>query len=242
MLHHILLAVDVVVVSAFLLWLLLSVQKRRQESRMNYYLKLQKSLMDEHCILLSSQIAMTRRLRHDLANHIQAMESLEKSGKTAELLKYEKQLKELYSVLKTDGLCPDYVLDAMLVRCKEQCDREQIRFETRLLTVDGGCVDKTDLMIAFYELTGYGMKKAKQARERVFRLEGNQENGYLFLRLTCPAGKRDNLRRMNAGIGTELAQTRAVAGKYAGELHGELKDTKEWIYFTIRIDKNGEEQ
>lgn len=239
MLQRILLAAVAAVMAGFLLWLLLGVQKRRRESRANYYLKLQKSLMDEHCMMLQNQITMTRQLRHDLANHIQVMENLEKSGRTEEFLKYEEQLKELYAVLKTDGLCPDYVLDAMLVRRKTQCEKEQISFETSLLTVDGGNIDKTDLMIAFYELTDYGMKMAEQSRERRFRLEGNQENGYLFLRLTCPLGAKESVRRMNARIFTELAQCRAIADKYAGELHGELVENQEIVYFTIKILTNG---
>lgn len=235
MLQCILLTVEAVVAVGFLLWLVLGVQKRRQESRVNYYLKLQKSLMDEHYVVLQNQIAMTRRLRHDLANHIQVMEHLEKSGKTEEFLKYEEQLKELYAVLKKDGLCPDYVLDAMLVRRKTQCAREQISFKTALLTVDGGQANKTDLMIVFYELTAYGMKRAKQSSERSFRLEGNQENGYLFLRLTCPVWKKESVRGMNARMLTELAQTRTIADKYCGNLYGELKGGWEIVYFTMRV-------
>lgn len=235
MVQRILLTAEAVVAAGFLLWLVLGVQKRRQESRMNYFLKLQKSLMDEHYVVLQNQIAMTRRLRHDLANHIQVMENLERNGKTEEFAQYESQLKELYAVLKTDGLCPDYVLDAMLVRRKVQCDRERISFHTSMLTVDGGHADKTDLMIVIYELTDYGMKKAKQSSVRCFRLEGNQEKGYLFLRLTCPAGDKESVRGMNARIRTELAQTRAAADKYSGNLHGERKDKQEIVYLTMRV-------
>lgn len=240
MLQSVILAIDFIVVFGLILWSILSYQKRKEETQTNYYLKLQKSLMDEHYLVLKNQITMTRKLRHDLANHIQTMESLEQSGRTREYMRYESQLKELYSILKTDGLCPNYILDAMLLRKKKQCAKSQIDFRTSLLTVDGNGIEQTDLMMTFYELMEYGSKQAEKGKEKNFLLEGNQEKGYLFLRMTCPASDGDTKRKMKQEIRSRLAQSKVITKKYEGELYGELQCQKQVIFLTLKMKQTGE--
>ncbi|MGI6070255.1 MAG: hypothetical protein ACOYBE_07485 [Blautia sp.] len=234
MLPKILLWIDFLVVLGLALWLILGYQKRKRENRKNYYLKLQKSLMEEHYMALDKQIMMTRRLRHDLANHIQTLESLEERGKTQQYLEYLTQLKELSAVLKNDGFCLNYVLDAMIIRRKKLCEERQLAFETSLLTVDGEGIELTDLMTVFYEMMEYGMKRTEQNAGKSYYMEGNQENRHLFLRLRCPACTGESKHDLRKMICVKLQQTRSIADKYDGELHGELEGGWEKIYLTMR--------
>lgn len=233
--ERIFLLIDAAVVLGVIFWLLFSYQKRRKEIQANYYLKLQKTIMNEHYMVLKEQVGLTRRLRHDLANHIRTMESLEQTGHLEERRRYEKQLKELYTILKTDGFCGNYVLDAMVMRRKKQCSQRGMEFETSLRTLDGAGMDQTDLMVAFYELMEYGTGRAERGKQRSFSLDGNQKNGHLFLRLTCPAPKGQTLRRLNQVLNVELSQTRAIAAKYDGEVHGEINNESETIFFTVKL-------
>ncbi|MDO4276317.1 MAG: hypothetical protein Q4D16_21830 [Eubacteriales bacterium] len=233
--------IDMAVAAALIFWLLFSYQKRRKEVQANYYLKLQKTIMNEHYMVLQEQIGLTRRLRHDLANHIQTMESLEQTGHTEARRRYEEQLKELYTILKADGFCGNYVLDAMVVRRIKQCTQRGVEFRTSLRTVDGAGIDQTDLMIAFYELMEYGTKRAEAGMQKSFCLAGNQKNGYLFLRLTCPASKGQTPRKLSQLLSIELSQTSSIAAKYEGEVRGEVKDGTETIFFTVKLGEEGKE-
>lgn len=241
MLQRVILCLDLGAVIGLVLWLLLSYRKRRDETQKNYYLKLQKALMEEHSKMLKGQIEMARLLRHDLANHIQTMESLELSNRTEDYYKYEKQLKELYQALKADGLCQNYVLDAMLVRKRKQCKEKNITFDTSLLTMDGAGIEQSDLMVVFYELMEYGMVRAEQSKRRTFALEGNQEKGYLFLRLSCPASEKVTERNLKKTVNEQLSQTAAIAGKYDGEVHGAVQEDMIQIFFTARLGKGEKE-
>lgn len=235
MLQQIILGADFLVVVGLFSWLLFSHQGRKEELQLNAYLKLQKTLMEEHQAVLEQQVQMSRRLRHDLANHLETLESLQQSGRRAEYEKYEAQLRELYGVLKKDGLCLNYILDAMLVRKQKQCQESGITFDTSLYTVDGGSMDQTDLMIVFYELMEYGAEKAALGEEKIFSLEGNQENGYLFLQMTCPAEEKERKSGYQRALRAKLAQTVSVGKKYGGELHGERKDSLERVYFSAKL-------
>lgn len=240
MVEKIFLSVDFFVIFGWMSWMALSFHKRREEENQNYYLKLQKSLMDDYSALLKKQITRTRHLRHDLANHIQAMEALEQKGQNAEYLEYERQLKELYSILKSDGLCPNYILDAMLVRRKQQCREKGITFETELLTLDGTGIDQTELMIIFYELMDYGMKRTAAAETPAFKIEGKQKQDHIFLTLVIPAEKDSTAKKRKTDLLTQLSQTYLLTEKHEGSIHSKLEEDKEVVYLTIKAGGDGQ--
>ncbi len=236
MLQQIILILDFSVAFALILWALLSYGRRKEEQQANYYLKLQKALMDEHYSVLKSQTTMVRHLRHDLANHVQTLKALDEGGKTEEYRKYEEQLKNLYTILRVDGACPNFALDSILVRKKEQCEEARIRLETRLLTVDGRGIDQTELLLAFYELLEYGIAQAEKGAEKELRVSGSQENGWLFLEVRCPA-PREKRRRGRGRTPAGLRQSAMIAEKYDGGLSVEQKDGVETVYWTAKPDE-----
>lgn len=211
--------------------------------------------MEELYAGILHRIDTARRFRHDLAGHIQMLESiLEKEADEPEIDKLrvfmETQQKQ-YRQLKDRELCEDEFLDTILRIKKDECRRRGIPVE---ITVEDGCfrnvaeVDQVALLFNLLdnaieateripqgEKTGITLRLGKEAEQVRIAASNYVRPGKKITFHTQKAAKEEH------GFGTQIIES--LVEKY----HGTRKlwqDEKEWILYDriILCPENGKEK
>ncbi|MDD3217786.1 MAG: hypothetical protein PHC41_15630 [Lachnospiraceae bacterium] len=166
----------------------------KQMEKENQYMEAQKNLLKEYYESLQSQIELTRRFRHDLANHIQMLEQLENRSEDKESLRtYARQLQAEYMRLKKIDFCDDMIIDAVLRNAKSQCEEKHIDISFEMNGFRAGDIEEIDLFSIFYRVLDMGMHMLETLDNRMgkpqIRLKSGSVAGHLIIQLKMePAG------------------------------------------------------
>jgi len=206
--------------------------KGRYMERENHYLEIQRILMQQHYEAMKEQISLTRKLRHDIANHLFTLETLEKDGKEKEASGYRQYLEKQYEKLKKVGYCTDPLIDAVIFQKKKLCEKEGIVFDVELLTLRMDWMEEFDRMRLFFDLTEYAVQRVRDLGEGKggsIYLSCGSEKGYTLISCdVSPAVKRRAEERM------ALAAVRRIAEDYGGFLRVETLERGQRVTAALR--------
>lgn len=171
--------------------------------------------MEEFYAGLQNKIEATRKYRHDLARHIQTLETL--------LLKYDQQegiqeymdnLKERYQSLKRQEFCSDEIVNSILVIKKEQCAERQIPIQITVEDCIYNGIEEVDLVSLLHNL----LDNAIEANERIeetkdravsFSMKRQDDRTIIEMKNRIPIGEKVTFLtrkpvREEHGIGTKI--------------------------------------
>lgn len=214
--------------------LIVSWGRNRYVERENHYLEIQRLLMQQYYEMMREQIIQTRKLRHDIANHLHTVETLEEDGRAEKAGEYRQYLIERYQELKQAGYVRDPLVDAVIFQKVKFCRERGIVLDIELMNLDIGWMEDFERMRFFFELTEYAIWKVMDSREGeaggTIHLYTEKEKGYMLIGCElAPAVKSQTDKKMALGV------IRQIADNYHGFVKLEQTEKGQNIMVAFRI-------
>lgn len=202
------------------------IAQRTQLAAENSMLAAQVDSQEQHYRDLTSQYESIRRMRHDIANHLNAMESLMASGRNAEAKEY---LQELNStpVDSTLGMCEHPVVDAFLHNRISAARNSGVEIEAAIDLPANVPVSNVDLIRIFGNMLDNALEACSQSASPKISLNCSRARGCLIIRTMNPVTNSSNVKgRRIAGLERGIGQRvlSDIAEKYEGNLSFDEKD------------------
>lgn len=202
------------------------IAQRTQLAAENSMLAAQVDSQEQHYRDLTSQYESIRRMRHDIANHLNAMEGLMASGRNAEAKEY---LQELNStpVDSTLGMCEHPVVDAFLHNRISAARNSGVEIEAAIDLPANVPVSNVDLIRIFGNMLDNAMEACSQSASPKISLSCSRARGCLIIRTINPVNHSSNVKgRRIAGLERGIGQRvlSDIAEKYGGNLSFDEKD------------------
>lgn len=193
-------------------------------------LSLKNDLAMENCRAMEESAKRTSALRHELKNHITAMNAIYKQGDMDGLGRYLADLDKLQKGLAPAVYTDNFLCNAILQNAATRAAENEIRFEANVSVPKNLGVEERDLSSLLMNLIDNALEAAKlvePASNRYIRFNAELKNG--FLAVSCKntytgklvldeRGDPVTSKRENAAHGFGIKQMRAVAEKYQSVL------------------------
>ena len=202
------------------------IAQRTQLAAENSMLAAQVDSQEQHYRDLTSQYESIRRMRHDIANHLNAMEGLMASGRNAEAKEY---LQELNStpVDSTLGMCEHPVVDAFLHNRISAARNSGVEIEAAIDLPANVPVSNVDLIRIFGNMLDNALEACSQSASPKISLSCSRARGCLIIRTINPVNHSSNVKgRRIAGLERGIGQRvlSDIAEKNGGNLSFDEKD------------------
>ena len=157
-------------------------EKKKQLLEMsNNYLLLQQNMILQYYESLKEQIELTKKMLHDINNHMQIMESIRKEYEGKELASYANDLREQYERLEPVYYCDNVVINALLSNKSKKCKKEGISFEANMREFDMGNLTEYDLAGILFNLLDNAIESCQKIPDK--------EKRYICLNCFSNAGQ-----------------------------------------------------
>lgn len=210
--------------------------------RENTNLLLQENLIREHYSTLEYQMEQTRRIRHDIANHIYLIEQLSLQSEDQEELAedYKNELEKTFHSLRNRTFCEEMIIDSVIRNKLRECQNRQIRTECQAEKISVGDMERIDVLGLLYNVFDNAMEacelvdterrwiymEIKNESNMLILICRNSKNPDIFLKDGQKTTKQD---KENHGIGKDIMKS--IVKKYHGSIVWE--DRKEEYYLKI---------
>ncbi len=206
--------------------------------------------------MMEEQYRQTERLRHDIKNHVIALQSLVQNRQWEKAGSYLREMAETGGVEAEDEVTGSLVIDALLYHKRRQAAEKKIRWQCDARLSADCPVKETDLCIivgnildnaleacfrlqenAMSETGGIAGKRVEAGDEPFIRIYMGTVKKCLFLEVQNSTDLADSQeilrsRKENPGVhGLGLRNIQAAAEKYNGAVHTEAENG----VFTISI-------
>ena len=195
------------------------ISQRARLAAENSILSAQVDSQEKHYQALTAQYENIRRMRHDISNHLSAMESMLSSGHSSEAQEY---LRELNSVPfdSTLGMCEHPVADAFL-HTKINAAREMgIAVKAKIGLPAGIHVSNVDLIRIFGNLIDNAVEACAGLDKPWLSINCTYSQGCLVINTSNPeppsTKKKRRIPELERGIGQAVLSD--IAEKYNGSL------------------------
>lgn len=197
-----------------------SISQRAALAAENNMLAAQVETQEKHYAALTAQYESIRRMRHDIANHINAVQSLINSGRSEEAKDYLRDL-DANSYDASLGLCENPVVDAFLHNKLKEARSCGIQVETRIDLGLGLSVSNVDLIRIFGNLIDNAVEACAGADAPELYIGCSKAYGCIVIntRNSVKRSPEKNLKRipeLDRGIGKLVLAY--VAKKYNGSV------------------------
>lgn len=199
--------------------------------RMNIILEIEKQQIEKSIKIqkesynqITEQINNTRKLRHDMKQHIHVMESFIMNGEYENLSKYLASYKSEFEGIKTDLFCENSTINALLHYYYLYAKKLDIDFNISITAYKNIPVSDTDLSIIFGNLIENAIEACSRQTQgtKAIKIYGVADDNKLmfYIKNTFDGnisevnGKFLSSKRDDFGIGIESVKT--TAKKYNG--------------------------
>ena len=202
------------------------IAQRAQLKAENAQLARQVEAQEKHYADLTAQYESIRRMRHDIANHLDTMQALLENSRSGEAAAYLSELKAgAYD--STLGICENPIIDAFLHNKIESAGAAGVEIRARVSLSAGLPVSNVDLVRAFGNLLDNAVEACAGIAGACVSLRCAQLSGCLVI---CtenpvshdPAEKQRRIPELERGVGSRVLKD--LAEKYNGSLKQEQKD------------------
>lgn len=204
-------------------------QNQLTVSRDNREMKMQLELQQQSAEKMENAYNHTRALRHDLKNHLRALDGMLRNGSTDDALAYiqtmQSDLEDATYFAVTGNTAIDAILNEKLLTAQRQ--ETNLRFDT--VSLKKTKVKSMDLCIILSNALDNALEacqKLSDVQARTVSLKIREESDFLLLSVQNPVTEppkklgnsflSDKKDRENHGIG--LRSIRSTAEKYSGEV------------------------
>lgn len=203
----------------------------------NRFLAAQIGAQREHYADLTAQYENIRRMRHDIAKHISAMDSLLASGRHTEAAAYVAELRtESYN--PTLGICENPVVDAFLHSAIQSAAEEGLVLDVSVSVPADISIASTDLVCTYGNLLDNAVEACTGVPEAVIKLRTHVSAGYLITSAENPIGpnegRKTRIQGLERGIGLRVLQD--LAEKYDGSFRYQTDGDVFRAEITYRLD------
>ena len=204
----------------------LHISQRAQLKAENQLLSRQVEAQEQHYADLTAQYESVRRMRHDIANHLNTMQALLENSRSGEAAAYLSELKSnAYDT--TLGICENPIIDAFLHNKIESAKAADVEIRARVSLSTGLTVSNVDLVRAFGNLLDNAVEACSGIAGACVDLSCAQLSGCLVIRTEnpvahSPAEKQRRVPELERGVGSRVLK--GLAEKYNGSLKQEQKD------------------
>ncbi len=173
-----------------------------------------------------------RALRHDMKNHVLALEGLAKGSKSEKLIEYLDAMQEFMQTPSEHIYTGNEALDSLLNYKLQRAKEELKKVETDIVLPEKMNLHSFDFNVIVGNLLDNAIAAAVQTDERFLKISMRMENSILFLYMvnSCmgiPDGVCE-IRRLSekslAGHGIGLTNVRRIVEKYHGDIEMHCKD------------------
>ena len=205
---------------------ILHIAQRAQLKAENEILSRQVEAQEKHYADLTAQYESIRRMRHDIANHLDTMQSLLESSRSGEAAAYLSELKaSAYDT--TLGICENPIIDAFLHNKIESARAGGVEIRARVSLSAGLTVSNVDLVRAFGNLLDNALEACAGIAGACIDLRCAQLSGCLVIRCEnpvsgTPAEKSRCIPELDRGVGSRVLKD--LAEKYDGSLKQERQE------------------
>lgn len=172
-----------------------------------------------HYAGITAQYESIRAMRHDIAKHISAMDSLLVSGRNEEAAAYVSELRT-GSYDKSLGICEHPVVDAYLYSAIHKSKENHITLDAVVSIPTDISVTSTDLVCTFGNLLDNAFEACLGQEGAVIKLRVGIKAGCLLISTENPLGtgheKKVRIHGLERGLG--LRVLKKMAEKYDGSL------------------------
>ena len=205
---------------------ILHIAQHAQLKAENEILSRQVEAQEKHYADLTAQYESIRRMRHDIANHLDTMQSLLESSRSGEAAAYLSELKaSAYDT--TLGICENPIIDAFLHNKIESARASGVEIRARVSLSAGLTVSNVDLVRAFGNLLDNALEACAGIAGACVDLRCAQLSGCLVIRCEnpvngTPAEKSRRIPELDRGVGSRVLKD--LAEKYNGSLKQERQE------------------
>ena len=173
-----------------------------------------------------------RALRHDMKNHVLALEGLAKGSKSEKLIEYLDAMQEFMQTPSEHIYTGNEALDSLMNFKLQRAKEELKKVETDIVLPEKMNLHSFDFNVIVGNLLDNAIEASVQTDERLLKFSIRMENGILFLYMvnSCrgiPDGVCE-IRRLSekslAGHGIGLTNVRRIVEKYHGDMEMHCKD------------------
>ena len=173
-----------------------------------------------------------RALRHDMKNHMLALEGLAKSAKQDKVIEYLMSIQEFMKNPSEHIYTGNEALDSLLNYKLQRAKEELKKVETDIVLPEKMNLHSFDFNVIVGNLLDNAIEASVQTDERILKFSIRMENGILFLYMvnSCrgiPDGVCE-IRRLSekslAGHGIGLTNVHRIVEKYHGDMEMHCKD------------------
>lgn len=217
--------------------------------RENMNLVLQENLIKEHYSTLKYQMEQTRKLRHDIANHIYMIEQLSmQSEKKAQLASdYKNELEKTYHVLQSKTFCEELIVDSVIKNKLRECQQKQIKADCQAERFSIGDIEIIDMLGLLYNVFDNAIEACEKLdiENRWLNVSIKNEGGTFIL--LCHNSKNPDISlkngqkttkkdKENHGIGKDIMKS--IVKKYHGSISAEDREEEYHLEIVCRCKSN----
>ena len=195
----------------------------------NENLKLQKDLITEHYQALCNQIELTRKFRHDIANHMQTIERLlsQQTERDEQTDAYVSALKMQYDRITEVDYCDNPIIDAAVSNKVKSCKEKGIPIHISLRAMELGEIKEMDMLGLVFNLLDNAIESCllMPCEKRYIDFCCETCKGQMVITLSnsaCDTGEKGQLFRTKKKDGqyhgTGMTIVREIVKKYDGQM------------------------
>lgn len=202
----------------------MEVTRRQNEIRYQYYGKLEKRYLE------------SRKILHDMKNHLQAVERLYHEEDHDRGDQYVKDLYHMLNVLGEKYYVPNRLLNIILNEKLEDAMKKGVEVKTEIGEVSFEDMKDMDITTIFANLLDNAVEASAKAEKKYLSIKMDEVRDFrvISLRNSCPAEEKKGSFHQGLGLGN-VSQT---LSKY----HGTLQTEKVGMEFRVNIMLPGEEK
>ena len=196
-------------------------EEQRRLYKENQNLLLQRRLMEAYDSSLREQIELTRKMRHDIANHIQTLEELMHvvipADKGAEqIADYAQKLRCQFQELQGVVYCSKPLINAVITSKVKRCMQEGIRTDIRIHSFEYGRIPDCEIISVLFNLFDNaieGCERLSEERERFLELVCDNNASWLMIRIKNSSeavkieeGRPQTVKKGDHGLGLSIIE------------------------------------
>lgn len=211
---------------------LLQISSTKQKNAANELQRLKEltEAQKKYYSALSDSYNQTRKMRHDIQNHMFTVQALLADNKASEAAKYADDITETYKHSLNVRFCEHSILDSYLYYRAKILRENSIKAEFNISVSDGVGIDSTDLIGAFGNLIDNAEEACIMSDEKSISVSVSEKNGWLFIdvqntfREQGKTSKAERIPGLGRGVGNVMLQDLAEKynGNYSTEAFGNV--------------------
>lgn len=227
-----------VIMDVFLVQYVLANTKREQLQRENLLLSEQMDAQKDRYSLITAEYEAVRRMRHDIAKHLNAMEAMLKNGDAGDAKQYIVELKSSYGT--STQFCENPVADALLHSYWDRTGSIGPRLEITAQIPAHMGIKNSDLVCVLGNLLDNALEACPADKSAVISLHAAYTRGCLLVSVDNPVGhsaeRHPNVPELERGVGTRILSH--LARKYHGVYETSETENQFHAQLTLMAQEN----